>query len=354
MEEEEEETVARLIKAKKDIKRKFASLKANTLESEEHLKKTYKPLTESLRNIITSVTPIIKTEQPKIEFKKDDDEEEEEDLKTPVYKKKKEHIEPEVFKTPVTKKKKRHLGRHSEPEVFESYTEPEEEEEEERSPTITTPIITDASFIDYLDQFARLPRVYIEGYIRDTENKFDTGQQGVHHDTTLDKYYIGNSEIHFSDKTDNIVINGKEYKGTIGLYELLFKKNPTDYNTEDEKNYRQILLSTDAVRAKHDRNRQIAGNPSHKYRTVVAPLLFDRTSTPPSSRAAASKLRTTSLGRGLMTYNNKPIEYVYWNDPNELVDRLRLLIASKNVGNDGHSNEINSIIEELREANIII
>lgn len=43
----------------------------------------------------------------------------------------------------------------------------------------------------------------------------------------------------------------------------------------------------------------------------------------------------------------------YWNDPNELVDRLRLLISSKSAGHTGHNNEIISIIEELREANII-
>lgn len=49
---------------------------------------------------------------------------------------------------------------------------------------------------------------------------------------------------------------------------------------------------------------------------------------------------------------DKPI-FEYWNDPNELVDRLRLLIASTNAGHEGHENEIESIIEELREENII-
>ena len=44
---------------------------------------------------------------------------------------------------------------------------------------------------------------------------------------------------------------------------------------------------------------------------------------------------------------------VYWDDPNELVDRLRLLLASKSAGNTGVSNEIISIFEELREAGLI-
>lgn len=45
--------------------------------------------------------------------------------------------------------------------------------------------------------------------------------------------------------------------------------------------------------------------------------------------------------------------HTYWNDPNELVDRLRLLVASASAGHSGHHNEILSIIEELREADII-
>lgn len=58
-------------------------------------------------------------------------------------------------------------------------------------------------------------------------------------------------------------------------------------------------------------------------------------------------------GSGLMQYLDVKKDYVYWDDPNELVDRLRLLIASTNAGHNGHRNEIISIIEELHEKNII-
>ena len=46
--------------------------------------------------------------------------------------------------------------------------------------------------------------------------------------------------------------------------------------------------------------------------------------------------------------------YIYWDNPNELVNRLRLLMASKKAGHNNHDNEIISIIEELKEAEIII
>ena len=62
----------------------------------------------------------------------------------------------------------------------------------------------------------------------------------------------------------------------------------------------------------------------------------------------------TRQGRGLpidesMTVTDNAIDYVYWDDPNELVDRLGLLVASRAAGHTGHDNEITSIVEELRE-----
>ena len=51
---------------------------------------------------------------------------------------------------------------------------------------------------------------------------------------------------------------------------------------------------------------------------------------------------------------NKDLDYAFYDNPNELVDRLRLLVASTMAGNDGHHNEIMSIIEELREAKLIV
>ena len=49
-----------------------------------------------------------------------------------------------------------------------------------------------------------------------------------------------------------------------------------------------------------------------------------------------------------------PLDYRYWkNYTNELVDRLRLLVAERSAGNNNYDNEIFAIIEELREAKVI-
>lgn len=63
--------------------------------------------------------------------------------------------------------------------------------------------------------------------------------------------------------------------------------------------------------------------------------------------------RGNSLKKDFIPYIPN-ITYEYWDDPNELCKRLRLLIASQNAGNTNHTQEINSIIEELSERGIIV
>lgn len=57
-----------------------------------------------------------------------------------------------------------------------------------------------------------------------------------------------------------------------------------------------------------------------------------------------------SLESNFIPYNaSDRVIYEYFDDPNELCDRLRLLTSSRSAGNTNHMQEINSIIEELRE-----
>jgi len=112
------------------------------------------------------------------------------------------------------------------------------------------------------------------------------------------------------DNADNIIIDGVRYVGTPGLYELIFKRVPDDVIcTEDDKQkYKSLLLTTNAHRYNHDPHDRIRANRGYKYRHVIAPLM----STEPKKKS----------GRGLpraMTLNDNAIDYVHWDDPNELV-----------------------------------
>lgn len=59
-----------------------------------------------------------------------------------------------------------------------------------------------------------------------------------------------------------------------------------------------------------------------------------------------------SLEKKFIPYTEN-IVYEYYDDPNELCERLKLLVSSKGAGNSNHDQEINSIVEELRERHII-
>jgi hypothetical protein len=147
------------------------------------------------------------------------------------------------------------------------------------------------------------------------------------------------------DIEDNIIIDGVKYVGTPGLYELIFKKYPDEevYTENDKQKYKSILLATNAHKRQHSALKPIISSKGYKYKHIISPLIRG----------------TLCDGRGLnasrnMILNDNRIDYVHWNDPNELVDRLRLLEASRQAGNNAHDNEILSIIEELREAGLII
>nr|CAH7724684.1 unnamed protein product [Callosobruchus chinensis] len=202
--------------------------------------------------------------------------------------------------------------------------------------------LDEESLIEYLDQYDPLPRKYIREMYEDGETKETDQQYGVRLDTTVEKFKIGDSQLDIVGS--DVYVKGKRYKGTQGLYELLFKKYPNKalFNEEDVDNYRRIVYKTNAHRRHYRATGQIAGSRLEKYKKIIAPI--------------ASNVSNNNSGGSMMTMmevtNNKK-DYIYWDDPNELVDRLRLLVASQDAGHTGHVNEINSLIEELREAKII-
>lgn len=71
-----------------------------------------------------------------------------------------------------------------------------------------------------------------------------------------------------------------------------------------------------------------------------------------SKHGKQAQHKGSSLEKEFIPYNNN-IAYEYFDDPNELCERLFLLISSKSAGNTNHDHEINSILEELRECGVI-
>ena len=124
------------------------------------------------------------------------------------------------------------------------------------------------------------------------------------------------------------------------MSELIFKKIPEmrDYTEEDLDTYNSILKATNVHRRNYSKHGQLRYGNSYKYKSIIRPLV------------------TKHKGLGLQWKEHHPDvkqDYIYWNDPNDLVNRLRLLIASRAAGNNNHTQEIEEIIQELKTARII-
>ena len=140
------------------------------------------------------------------------------------------------------------------------------------------------------------------------------------------KFYIGDSPITISG--DNITIKGKEYLGTPGLWELLVMREPDDaiYTAEDKSNYAEILAKTSSMKHGNDpKSKKPKSSRGLKYKTITKPIWED-----------------------LYGYVGKGIKStVIPSDPDALIERLDLLLASKAAGNTGVRNELVSICDEL-------
>lgn len=127
----------------------------------------------------------------------------------------------------------------------------------------------------------------------------------------------------------------------------------TDQNNEFDENaltrqfwkYKEYLMDISPNDFDHDGN--FVG--TAKRRRELAALIMGL-----DSKKARKKRPKSGLGleRSFIPYNQN-IVYEYYDDPNELCDRLKLLTSSKGAGNTNHDQEINSIVEELRERGIV-
>ena len=143
------------------------------------------------------------------------------------------------------------------------------------------------------------------------------------------KFYIGDTVILFNG--NNIIVGDKEYKGSAGLWELIVSKEPDDeiYTARDKDNYIEILMNTNAMRENNDPNENHPkASRSAKWLNLLSPIWL-------------KYISKSVKGKGLRNPVILPC------DPTALVDRLDLLLASKQAGNTGVRNEIIAVCDEL-------
>jgi hypothetical protein len=206
---------------------------------------------------------------------------------------------------------------------------------------------------------------------------------GIKPNDDLTGFVMGQTPVNVDLKNNTVNFgDANEYFLTKGLHRLLTKRvlSPDEYTEEDLRNYKDILVLTSAHLKK---NGHLKSTVSRKYKDIVAPLFLSTTpqpstsskipvlvksspavsSTPSSPELSASANflfpPETVSGEGYVwqppVNSGVGVEYRYFDDPNELVQRLQLLHASINAGNTSLfiRNEVQAIIEELQEAGYI-
>jgi hypothetical protein len=291
-----------IIASTKAIREKFKKLKLTNAIEQEDLNRTFKPIIEPLKKIINLKKAVVKVKKySNTEDSSQSNEQEQED---------------------------------------QEQDEEEAEEEEERE---VRPIDLDTAQqafgttkgMRYAQIHSKKFGVFAAKYVLlhlqpDKARELDK-TYGIRADGS--RWLLGDSNITIKD--DIINVANEEIKGSPGLFELLFMKEPDNqiYTNNDLAEYKNLLIITNAHKQRYDFQKQMNSNRGYKYTTIIKPLF------------------SKSVHGNGMTANKA--RYEYWDNPNELVDRLRLLVSSQAAGNNSHQNEIHSIVEELREAKYI-
>ena len=183
-----------------------------------------------------------------------------------------------------------------------------------------------------------------------------------------DNLKIGHRPVKIEN--DDIIIDDKPFKGTVGLWKLITSKDipeKTEYKAEDLAGYITIMHITKATYDKN--NKRVGGN--DKMNKLIKPLV--------------KALEEDNSGNKLITEINKHFgfeeetdeeeeeEYeepalipftptkgtglkrpkILPSDPNALIDRFDLLFSSKKAGHTGVRNEIVSILDELKRQGVL-
>ena len=144
-------------------------------------------------------------------------------------------------------------------------------------------------------------------------------------------HYIG--DTHVIIHKNDIIVDDEKFNGTPNLWNLIMLKDPPlreDYTEEDMKNYVKILIKTHVL---HQGN-----NPNNPY--------------PKSSRGVKCNRFFSNIWENRKMFEGKGI-IIMPCDPNALLERLDLLLASQEAGHTGVGNELVSICDELKRQGVL-
>ena len=196
----------------------------------------------------------------------------------------------------------------------EKQKEEEEEEEEEEDESI-----------------GEIAYVYLNNPFRD--KTFGIRKEEGHH-------YIGNKHVIIDNNDIVIAENGERFEGTPGLWELIMSINPKKYTDQDYDNYDDLMVMTNALHRNNDEdNPNPKSSKSYKWVDILSPIWFKK-----KGGIFFPKKKEGYGGKGVV---------VIPSDPNALLERLDLLLASQEAGHTGVRNELVSICDALKRQGVL-
>ena len=146
-------------------------------------------------------------------------------------------------------------------------------------------------------------------------------------------YYIGNKQATIVN--NNILIGDEKFKGTPGLWELLMSKNPDNFTENDYDEYEKLMVKTNALHKDYNPNNPYPRSSRSDKWYLVSQIWANREHT---------KKKEGYEGKGVV---------VIPSNPNALLERLDLLLASQEAGHTGVRNELVSICDELKRQGVL-
>ena len=204
------------------------------------------------------------------------------------------------------------------PEAIQTIVEEEEEEEEHEE---DGELVGDIAYY-YLN-------------IPNPDKDFGISKKGKDH-------YIGKEHVIIKDNNIFLPKLGEKFIGTDGLWELLTSKNPQNFTDEDHDMYEDLMIMTNALHRDNDENNpHPKGNhKSYKWVNIIRPIWY---------RKKGDVYRFPKKKEG---YEGEGV-VVIPSDPNALLERLDLLLASQEAGHTGVRNELVSICDELKRQGVL-
>ena len=150
------------------------------------------------------------------------------------------------------------------------------------------------------------------------------------------RYYIGNKRVIFED--DDIIIKetGEKFIGTKGLWGLITSKDPDkdliDWTKNDRHRYDRLMSITNALHKDYNPRKGPRSSSSNKWKNILSSIWFNK------------EPKKGYEGSGVV---------VIPSDPNALLERLDLLLASQEAGHTGVRNELVSIFDELKRQGVL-